>query len=133
MGLADKSWWKKVVGAKEQHPKVSLLEEIDAIRDFLEDVNADLTSLKSQLLKLEELEKERQMITRENLLLVNLETQAELLDKLLQQYQFFQEDADINGLRVKKIAKEFLKAAEKAGLTDLVKEKRQDLKWRFDW
>jgi hypothetical protein len=78
------------------------------------------------------LEKERE-VARPGIVHINLETQAEVLDKLLQRYEFFQNDADINGLRLRQIAQHFLNLAQKEGLKDLVKEKKRDLKWRFGW
>ncbi|MBS3120800.1 hypothetical protein J4420_03725 [Candidatus Woesearchaeota archaeon] len=117
----------------EKHEKrEEVLKDIETIAEFLQDTKDDVKQLKPLLEKLEELEKERQ-VASSGLLHVNLEAQAEVLDKLLQRYEFFQNDADVNGMRVKRIAQEWLKHAQKAGLKDLVQKKKKDLKWHFDW
>jgi hypothetical protein len=110
----------------------NMLKDVSAIQEFVSEVKEDLDKLTPLLNKLEELEKERE-IAGPSLLAVNLETQAEIIDKLLETYQFFQDDADINGIRVKKISKQFLGRAKDAGLNELVDEKRRSAKWRFEW
>ena len=85
--------------------------------------------IKELLKNLKELEHERQVATP-SLARVNLEAQADIIEKLIDQYEFFQDDADINGIRVKRIAHEYLFQAKKIGLNKLVKEKKRDLKWR---
>ncbi len=64
----------------------------------------DVKELLKQLKKLEELEKEYK-VASSGIKQVNLETQAKILDKLLERYAFYQNDIDINGIRVKLIAK----------------------------
>ena len=109
-----------------------MLSDIEAITEFLSEVQADTKELSSQLKKLKELEQEYHVATS-GILHVNLETQAKLLDKLLERYGFLQSDADVNGLRVKMIAAEFLKRAKAAGMTDLVRQKEKDQKWKMLW
>ena len=72
-------------------------------------------------------------VASSGILHVNLETQAKLLDKLLERYGFFQDDVDVNGLRVKMIASEFLKRIKAAGMTDLVRQKEKDARWKMLW
>ena len=121
------SWWKK---QKEQ--SIDVLKDIQAIQECLREMSDDAKPLLKDLHKLEELEKERQ-VGRESILPINLEAQAKLLDTILQRYEFFQNDVDINGIRVKEIARNLLKEAKKAGLKDLVQEKKKEMKWQFDW
>ena len=132
MGLPEKKWWKKTFAKSEPKSKVETLKDIESIHDFLDEIDNDSKSIQKILDQLEELEKER-LIARESIVHVNLESQAKIMDKLIERYEFFQNDADINGLRVKRIATEFLKHAEKAGMKDLVKMKKQDMRWRFPW
>ena len=120
-------WWKK---QKEQ--TIDPLKDIQAILECLNELSNDAKPLLKDLHKLEELEKERQ-VGRESILPINLEAQAKLLDTILQRYEFFQNDVDINGIRVKEIARNLLKEAKKAGLKDLVQEKKKEMKWQFDW
>tara|TARA_Y100000310_G_scaffold337165_1_gene423545 strand:+ start:914 stop:1309 length:396 start_codon:yes stop_codon:yes gene_type:complete len=131
MKIYEKKWWRKMFD-KKKAPKEDVLKDLEAMIDFLEDVNDEAQHLIPELKKLEELEKERQ-VAESGLTQVNLETQAAVLDKVLERYEFFQNDVDINGIRVKRIAQEFLKQAKKAGMKDLVKEKEQSHQWKFFW
>ncbi|HIG93386.1 TPA: hypothetical protein HA234_04265 [Candidatus Woesearchaeota archaeon] len=132
MKVYQQTWWKKMFSPEKHEKREEVLKDIETIAEFLQDTKDDVKQLKPLLEKLEELEKERQ-VASSGLLHVNLEAQAEVLDKLLQRYEFFQNDADVNGMRVKRIAQEWLKHAQKAGLKDLVQKKKKDLKWHFDW
>ena len=132
MPLYQQEWWKKMFGKKETEKKVDTLKDIQALIEFLQEIKDDAKPLLKDLRQLEELERERE-VTNEEVLLVNLETQAEVLERILQRYEFLQNDADINGIRIKQVAKELLRRAKRAGLKDLVAEKEQDMKWQFDW
>ncbi len=127
-----KKSWIRLFGKKKPARKEDVLSDIEAITEFLSEVQADTKELSSQLKKLKELEQEYHVATS-GILHVNLETQAKLLDKLLERYGFLQSDADVNGLRVKMIAAEFLKRAKAAGMTDLVRQKEKDQKWKMLW
>ena len=122
----------KLFDRKQSTKKVDVLSDIEAITEFLNDIQTDGTELLSQLKNLEELEKEYH-VAASGIVQVNLETQARILDKLLERYGFFQDDVDVNGLRVKMIAAEFLKRAEKAGMTDLLRLKGKDKNWKMLW
>ena len=119
-------WWHK----EEGKVKIDGLKDVQAILEFLRDAPGEIKQLTKDLQKLEELEKERQ-IAREGVLAVNLEAQSEILDKLRERYQFLQDDIDINGIRLQEILKEFARHAEKAGLKDLVKEKKKKAQWQL--
>jgi len=129
MAFYEKKWWKKMFPEPKQR-KIEVLGNIEAIREFLEESRQECSLLIKELEKLEELEKERS-IAGSGIMQVNLEAQAEVLDKINERYQFFQTDAAINGARVKIISEEFLKHAQKAGLKDLVKDKKKDPNWKF--
>jgi|SRR3989344_7851500 len=130
MSLREKRWWKKLFGFKEAD-KVDVIKDIEAISEFLEEVNNDIKSILPELQKLEELENEREVINSDKLLKVNLVTQEKVFEKLLEKYEFLQDDVDINGSRLRHIAGEFLKHAKKAGLDELVRKKRKEMKWRM--
>ena len=102
MALYQRAWWKRLFQTKKKEP-VDVLKNIQAVIEFLGDNRLETEKLLSDLQKLEELEKERR-VAEEGIVQVNLETQAKILDHLLERYQFFQNDADINGIRVKQIA-----------------------------
>jgi len=122
-------WWEKHFKKEVKSKEPSTLENIESISEFLDDVHHEIDTVKSSLKELKELEKEREVAT-EGLIKVNLSTQAEIIDKILTQYEFFQNDTDINGIRIKRIAKTFLENSKKAGLNDLVKQKSIDKKWQ---
>ena len=128
MPLYQQKWWKKLFGKKEHHTKVDILKDVNAVREELQDLKDEVRPLVKLLQKLEELEKEYG-VGNEDIRLVNLETQADIIDQILQRYEFIQDDIDINGIRLRHISKEFLQRAQKAGLKDLVEEKKQDRKW----
>lgn len=129
MALYQKKWWKKLFKEKKGK-KVDSLNDLAAMSEFLEEI--DVSQLLPELEKLTELEKERR-IAKPAIIQANLKTQADILNKILQRYESLQTDVDINGLRLKMVVNEFLKHAQKAGLHDLVKEKRQDPKWQGKW
>ncbi len=131
MAIYEQRWWKKIfTPQKEGHTDV--VNDIEAIQECLKDVTEEVRSLLPLLEELEELEKERQ-VAKSGVIKINLETQAKILDSVLEKYEFFQNDVDINGLRVKKIAKQVLKEARKEGLKELVAEKEKNMHWTFDW
>ena len=132
MPLYEKEWWKKLFAKKQHQKKVDSVKDIEAIIDFLKVVKLEAEEILPELTKLNDLEKERQ-VARSGIRQINLETQAKILEKIIEKYEFFQNDVDINGLRVKMIARQFLKNAERDGLKDLVNEKKKNSKWKFLW
>jgi hypothetical protein len=111
---------------------VDVLADIEAVTEFLNEAQGDVKELLYQLKKLKELEKEYE-VASSGIVHVNLETQGKILDQLLERYSFFQNDVDVNGLRVKMMAAEFLKRAGRAGMADLVRQKERDKKWTMLW
>ena len=132
MPLYEQSWWKKIFTGKKESKKENALEDILAIKEFLHDLQLEIPLLSKELEQLEELEKER-LVAREGVLQVNLETQAKIFDKILERYEFFQNDAIISGIRLQRLAQQFLEHAKKAGLVDLVHKKKKDHRWKFNW
>jgi len=131
--MAKKSWWQRKFGWEPKtDQKIDIVKDLEAIRDFISEVPFDVKTLVPELEKLEELEKERKVATS-GIIHINLETQADVLDKLLERYQFLEDDVGINGLRLKAISNQFLKNAKAAGMKDLVKEKKNDRNWKFFW
>lgn len=132
MALYEKKWWQKLFQKKVPEEKFDALNNIQSVSEFLEELGPTLEQLKEDLDKLEELEKEREVGTS-GILQINLETQAQLMDKILEKYQIFQDDADINGIRIKQIARNLLEKAEEIGMKDLVKERKKNFSWKFAW
>jgi hypothetical protein len=132
MKLYKKKWWKKLFQKKESPEKIDTLKDIKAIKEFLNEIQETIKPLKKEVDQLEELEKERE-IANEKIMHINLDTQAEVIDKLIERYDYLKSDVDINSLRIRKITKKFLINAQKAGMKDLVKEKKKDDKWLMRW
>ena len=130
--MTKKSWWVRTFGRKVVPEKIDIVKDLGAIIEYLEEANYDIKNILPELKKLEELEKERK-VADSGVVHINLEAQASILDGLLEKYEFFQNDVDINGLRLKAIANQFLRNAKSAGLKDLVKEKKEDKRWKFFW
>ncbi len=131
MAIYEQTWWKRLFTPRRE-VQVDAEKDIESIQECLRDVTEEVRSLLPLLEELEELEKER-LVGKHGVMKVNLETQAAVLDKLLEKYEFFQNDVDINGLRLKKIARNVLKEAKKQGLKELVEEREKNMHWTFDW
>jgi len=128
MALYKKKWWKNLFDKNQKKEKINVINDISAIKDFLRDLPNDIQVLKQKLNNLKELEKEYK-VAKSGVIQVNLSTQAEIIEELLKRYDFLLNDADINSLRLKMIAKDFIRKADKAGLDDLVREKKKNLLW----
>ena len=130
--MAIYDWWKSTFGKKERRTKIDAVSDAQAIIDYLKELHTDVSFLVPELTKLKELEKERRVGTQD-LSKINLGAQIQAIDKILERYEFFQTDIDINGLRIKKIASQLMHDAKKADMDDLVKSKQKDPKWKFLW
>ncbi len=128
MGLAEQKWWQKLFKREEGRKKIDLSRDFDGINDFLADMVRDRQALVVLFEQLKELEEERQVATHVALK-VNLQSQVTLLQDILDRYNNFEDDVQINGIRLRIIAAELLKKAEKAGLKDAVKDKRDLPEW----
>lgn len=129
MGLPEQKWWRRLFAKKEQSSKREILTDVKAIQEFLKGCPTDTRKLLSLVTELQELVKEFQ-VAEYQLKATNLAAQAKVMDTLLEQYEFFQNDVDIAGIRLLQIASQTLKEAEKAGLPDLVREKRKHPSWQ---
>jgi hypothetical protein len=127
--MAINEWkiWKKAGIVKEEEEEVKVRDDLDAVIAFLKEM--DVKGLISKLEKMREMAKEEDVV-EDGLKAENLEKQIMLFDEILRAYDFFEDDADVNGLRLQKIGNELLKKAKERGMTELVKEKKRDIKWR---
>jgi len=128
--MAINEWgiWKKLgMVKKSEFEEVKSEDDLQAVLDFLNEINVQ------ELIK--KVEKMKSMvhdakIIHEDLKTENLQKQIQQLDEVLTFYDFLQNDADINGLRLRKIGQDLLRKAGQADLKDIVKEKKKDMKWR---
>ena len=132
MSVSEKKWWKDIFDKNPKRKKLDIHNDISAIIDFLENLNLDKDSIIKELKLLTDLETEYG-IAKDGIIQVNLQTQAKAIEKLIQDYEYFQNDVDINGLRIKMIAEEFLKRVKKAGMKDMLKEKKESPVWKMQW
>ena len=116
---------------KVKKKKIDVPNDIDAILEFLSEVNRDAGMLQEKFLRMKELVGELEVLNEKEVREGNLEVQADIMDDLLEEYEFFQTDVDINGLRLKGIAHDVLRKAEKLDLRFLVKDKKS--KWNLKW
>ncbi|MBW2992402.1 hypothetical protein KY345_04260 [Candidatus Woesearchaeota archaeon] len=102
--------------------KFSVEKEISAVIDSLRDSREDVLKLISICKQFREsLEKS----TKEQLF---------AWDKLVRDYEFFEEDVDVNGERVKRITKALVEQAKSAGIDkEKLKEFKSKESWSFDW
>lgn len=130
--MAINEWkiWRKWFPQPEE--KTDIPADLEATYRFFSESERDRKQLAKDLSQSRVLWNEAKVVD-ENLRLENLKFQIELFDRIIQNYESFQNDVDINGLRVKKIATELLRRAEAAGLTDLVEQRKNDPRWQGRW
>lgn len=130
--MAINEWkiWRKWFPQPEE--KTDIPTDLEAAYRFFSESERDRKQLAKDLSQSRVLWNEAKVVD-ENLRLENLKFQIELFDRIIQNYESFQNDVDINGLRVKKIATELLRRAEAAGLTDLVEQRKNDPRWQGRW
>jgi len=131
MAWYEKRWWTRMWKEKSK-VKVDVPKDIEAISEFLVEVQRDISELQKLLPEFAELEKEGSVADK-RLLKTNYQSQSKMLDDLLEKYEYFQTDTDINGLRLKNIAREFLRRAKKEGQDDIVDSKKENHRWMFGW
>ena len=122
-----KVWQKLGIVKKSEFEEVKAEDDLQAVLDFLEEIN--VKELIKKVEKLKCMVHDAKVIHQE-LQKDNLEKQIEQLDEVLTFYDFLQNDADINGLRLRKIGQDLLRKGNQAGLKELVRAKKKDLKWR---
>jgi phosphopantothenoylcysteine synthetase/decarboxylase len=131
--LYEMKWWQKLWKKKVPKKRIDALSDLKAINEFLADFNTDVQKIKNLVLKLEELEKESQVMKKEELLKINFQAQIKILEELMERYEFYQDDVIINGFRIRNVSRELLRRAEEAGMKDLVKEKKKNSLWTLGW
>lgn len=106
--------------------------DIAAIVYFFSNLNPHLESIVKSLKKLTELRK-KEIISDDKEKNNILKEQIDVFDELLKDYEIFELDTDINGERVKKLAKYLRKKAKKAKLSKEIIKKTKKERWTFDW
>ena len=107
--------------------------DVDAIVTYLQDVHYDVDELLKLFTQLQKLRDEAGVLTDERAVKENLRRQIELYDRLFLRYEYYDQDADINGIRVKNIAKQYLDDASRHKLYELSEKMKKESRWYFDW
>ncbi|MFC1801391.1 hypothetical protein ACFLZB_02925 [Nanoarchaeota archaeon] len=112
--------------------KLDINLDLRAVMGFLSEVDYDVQRILKQLRELQSLRREYRVLQDENMKKTNMTKQVNIFDQILDLYHYFEDDADINGHRIKNIAHAMKKAIEKTDNQKLIK-KTQDPKWTFNW
>ncbi|HLC74831.1 MAG TPA: hypothetical protein VJH88_03165 [Candidatus Nanoarchaeia archaeon] len=125
--LLEKLGWK----SKMVHASTD--DDIDAVMSYLKDVHYDVRELLQRFTELKKLRSEKKVLSDEEAKLDNLRKQIELYDQLLLRYEYYTQDADINAIRVKIIAKHYVHLAKLHKLYASLEKMRRESRWYFDW
>ncbi|MAF99485.1 MAG: hypothetical protein CMH61_02635 [Nanoarchaeota archaeon] len=120
------------IWGKKKSQLVDIPKDLDAISEFLSDIENDIKKLKGDVANAQMLFNEAKVVEA-RLLDKNLTHHIEVMDNVVKDYEIFQSDVNVNGLRVKKIARELIRRAKERGLLDLAREKWKDSRWRGNW
>ena len=112
--------------------KINVNKDVKAITYFLANLPYDDERLLRLFKEFLELRLEHYALSDDKLKRQNIIKQVNLFDQIIDLYQYFQDDVDINGKRVKNIAKALTKVVKDQNIEE-AKAKVQSLKWRFDW
>ena len=145
--MAINEWkiWQNLGITKPRREQVKIDDDLDAINMYLKDLSMDTKKIYLLIREIQLLRQKEQLLssvpfghtvspTTENEIKKCIEQQIAKWDELLKHYYFFKQDADINGVRLKKISKLMQSKAEKFGISEKLLEKiRKDPKWTFNW
>ena len=106
---------------KQEH--IDIDKELVGINDFLKQAPSDVKKLVKVISDFNKVKKGH-----------SIESKVKRWEKVMQAMEFFQEDTDITGERVKKVADALRKEAKKGKVSKEVKDiLKKDIKWNFDW
>ncbi|MCK4589348.1 MAG: hypothetical protein KAT77_02820 [Nanoarchaeota archaeon] len=111
---------------------LSINKDAKAVLDFLINMEYDRDRLLRLVKRFLELRIDYYALQDEEPKKSNFRQQINLFDEIIQVYSFYQGDADINGKRIKNIAKLLKEKAIKSEDIELI-DKTSKLRWKFDW
>ena len=132
MGISTLKLWEKLGFVRRELP-ADTDTDIEAITTYLDDINHTVETLRKQFRILLELRRDARVLTDENLIKENLAQQVQIYDKLLSNYQYFDIDTDINGIRMKNIAKRYMAEIKKHKLYEVLENIKKKDHWIFNW
>lgn len=105
--------------------KIPQDKDISAVLTFLKESQSDLKELLKLFSKFASIKKNDPSHTLEKIM---------LWDEVLKRYEFFEEDTDINGERIKLITSSLKKLAHKQKIdTEWIDNINHSDRWNFDW
>lgn len=127
--------WKlwEWLGFKKRVEHVDVDVDIEALLMYLKDVHYDVDELLKLFARLVKLRKDMKLLSDEDARKENLRRQIELYDRLLLRYEEYDDDAIVNGIRVKNIAKKYVEEAKKNKFYAALEKMRNESRWYFDW
>lgn len=127
--------WKlwEWLGLKHKDVYASADDDIDAVMTYLKEVHYDVRELLHQFTELNQIRAERRVLADEEKKMDNLRKQIEIYDRLLLRYEYYTQDADVNAIRVKLVAKFYKEQAKKYKLYASLDRMKRESRWFFDW
>ena len=122
---------RKMMGKKDETVKFDVEVDVPAVYDFLIRVDKDVREIRELTKTLLELHKEHKVVHQQEKH-ENMRKQILVFDKLMDSYQFFEDDADINGNRLKGLREHFLHTA-KLHHKELYEKFKDEPTWLEDW
>lgn len=132
MALNTLKLWEKL-GFKRKEITADPDTDIRAIRVYIEELHYDSEKLLKLLKELQSLRKDAAVLSDEQALAENLRKQIDTYDNLLLRYEYFEQDADINGIRVKNVARHLMEKAKEKKLYTVIDKIKKESRWMFDW
>lgn len=138
--MAINEWqiWKKLGVVKEPEIHIDVEGDVQAILQYFKEFDSN----KKKILKLFDeyldLRRDEKILKKEKAshkeLADNIKKQIEKYDQIIQAYEMHEDDTDVNGLRVKKIAKSIQRKAVKYKIPrKWINYMKKDMKWNFNW
>ena len=127
--MAINEWkiWQKLNIVKKKEEFIDIDKDLDAILEFFKDIPLNLKKLILLYSTFKLLRKQELKLNKSTDKIIK--NQIRTYDKILKTYEILELDTDINGERVKKIAKALAKKAQKLGMNKTIKKEH----WTFDW
>jgi len=134
--MAINEWkiWEKLGFKKpEEQPKIDVDKDIDAILTSLEEVKPVIQKLITNLNKFKSVREQEKSKSKKAHKKIT-EKKVKIFDKILEQYEYYELDVDVNGERVKNISTVLGKEAKDSNISKkwLNKIKNSE-RWIFDW
>jgi hypothetical protein len=135
--MAINEWkiWQKLGIVKPVEEVVNINKDLDAISLFLKETIPVGNTLMKQITEMKKLrKKEKELRKAGKDIKFNILQQVRIYDKILENYEFFEQDTDVNGERVKKISHALGKTAKQEMIDKKWIEKiRKSERWTFNW